>query len=307
LRPEIDRLVHELYDLTEEEIKIVEAASVASSKKVKENDSHDERSTSAGEPHPSQRQVAPMAPAARRPGDEAGLVSRSGAGVGGGIDEIRERTGDYGPPPGTPGKPEDHAPGSLGSTRYVDTVEGPKPYTEVAERLAVSLVNILQQIIDSDPVTLDVTSKWLCLRHRELAGTLFPDWAGRFRDRDVQIGMHHPPPFYEVPVQVRLFCDDLAERLRHIQSSAPDIRVIAELLAVADGRFQSIHPFRDFNGRVGRMLLVALLHMLGLPPVEIVPAGPEFRQAYLEALAAADQGDYGRLTEMWLRRLAEAL
>ena len=55
------------------------------------------------------------------------------------------------------------------------------------------------------------------------------------------------------------------------------------------------------------MLLVALLQVFGLPPVEIVPAGQEFRQTYLDALQAADQGDYGRLTEMWLRRLAEAL
>lgn len=182
-----------------------------------------------------------------------------------------------------------------------------KSYTEVAEHLAVSLTTILRRIVDADPATLSVTPEWLCLRHRELAGGLFPDWAGRFRDRDVQIGNHHPPPFYEVPVHMRLFCDDLAERLRHVRSDASDLRVISELLAVADGRFQSIHPFRDFNGRVGRVLLVALFQVFGLPPVEIVPAGQEFRQAYLEALQAADQGDYGRLTEMWLRRLAEAL
>lgn len=227
--------------------------------------------------------------------------------MGGGIDEIRERTGDYGPPSGTPGEPGDHSSGSVGSTRYFDTAEGPKPYTEVAERLAVSLAIILRRIVDTDPATLAFTPKWLCLRHHELAGALFPDWAGRFRDRNVQIGSHQPPPFYEVPVHMRLFCDDLAERLRHFRSEALDLHTVAELMAVADGRFQSIHPFRDFNGRVGRILLVALLHVLGLPPVEIVPAGQEFRQAYFEALSDADQGNYARLTEMWVRRLAEAL
>jgi hypothetical protein len=304
---EIDRLVYGLYGLTEEEITIVEAASVATSSKVKENDSHDEGHTSAGEPHSSQRQVAPVAAGTRRPGDEAGSVSGPDTGLGGGIDEIRERIGDYGPPSGTPGQPEEHPSGSIGSTRYLDTAEGPKLYTEVAERLAVSLTNILRQIVESNPATIHITSEWLCLRHYELAGALFPDWAGRFRDRNVQIGQHQPPPFYEVPVHMRLFCDDLAERLGHIQSGAPDLRMIAELLAVADGRFQSIHPFRDFNGRVGRILLVALIHILGLPPVDIVPAGPEFRQAYLAALTAADQGDYGVLTEMWLQRLAAAL
>ncbi|MDF0642506.1 MAG: Fic family protein [Nitrospira sp.] len=227
--------------------------------------------------------------------------------MGGGIDEIRERTGDYGPPSGTPGKPGDHSSGSVGSTRYFDTAEGPKPYTEVAERLAVSLAIILLRIVDTDPATLEFTPEWLCLRHQELAGVLFPDWAGRFRDRNVQIGSHQPPPSYEVPVHMRLFCDDLAERLRHLRSGAADLHSIAELMAVADGRFQSIHPFRDFNGRVGRILLVALLHLLGLPPVEIVPAGQEFRRAYFAAPNDADQGNYARLTDMWVRRLAEAL
>ena len=45
---EIDRLVYDLYGLTEEEIKIVEAASVASLSKVKENDGYEsETDTSA--------------------------------------------------------------------------------------------------------------------------------------------------------------------------------------------------------------------------------------------------------------------
>jgi hypothetical protein len=320
---EINRLVHDLYGLTEKEVKIVEAcgepfdktqdrpsrttASVASSSKVKENDGHDESYSPAGESHSSQRQAAPLAPATRRSGGKTGLVSGPGAGLGGGIDEIRERTGDYGPPSGTPGESQDNPPGSVGSTRYFDTAEGVKSYTEVAEHLAVSLTAILRRIVDADPATLSLTPEWLCLRHLELAGGLFPGWAGRFRDRDVQIGNHHPPPFYEVPVHMRLFCDDLSERLRHVRSGASDLRLIAELLAVADGRFQSIHPFRDFNGRVGRVLLVALLHMLGLPPVLIVPAGPEFRQAYFEALNATDQGKYGLLADMWLRRLADSL
>lgn len=121
------------------------------------------------------------------------------------------------------------------------------------------------------------------------------------------IGRHQLPPFYEVPIQLRLFCDDLGERLRHLHPDKPDLQRIAEVMAVADGRFQSIHPFRDFNGRVGRILLVALLHSLNLPPVEIVPDRPDFRQAYLEGLDAADHGDYGPLTDMWLRRLIEAL
>lgn len=79
---------------------------------------------------------------------------------------------------------------------------------------------------------------------------------------------------------------------------------IAELLAWVDWRFQWIHPFRDFNGRVGRVLLVALGFRLGLPPVD--PSVPESaKAAYFNALRSADTGDLGPLREIWLERLTE--
>jgi len=55
------------------------------------------------------------------------------------------------------------------------------------------------------------------------------------------------------------------------------------------------------------MLLVALLHVLNLPPIEVIPAEMGLCQPYLDALDAADHGDYGRLTEMWLRHYEESV
>jgi fido (protein-threonine AMPylation protein) len=98
-------------------------------------------------------------------------------------------------------------------------------------------------------------------------------------------------------VQVRDFCLDLTERLRHLA----DAESIADLLAWVDWRFQWIHPFKDFNGRVGRIVLVALAYKLGLPPMD--PAGGEDKEAYFAALRAADAGDLRPLKEIWLRRL----
>ncbi|THF65224.1 hypothetical protein E6O51_01080 [Pseudothauera rhizosphaerae] len=72
--------------------------------------------------------------------------------------------------------------------------------------------------------------------------------------------------------------------------------------AWADWRFQWIHPFKDFNGRVGRILLVALAFRLGLPPMD--PAGnARKRQKYFEALRTADAGDLRPLAAIWLGRL----
>ena len=108
-----------------------------------------------------------------------------------------------------------------------------------------------------------------------------------------------PPPGYEVAVHIKNFCLDLEERLRHLHDAAS----IAALLAWVDWRFQWIHPFKDFNGRVGRILLVALSYKLGLPPIN--PAADESgKQAYFSALRAADAGNLDTLTELWLLRLA---
>jgi fido (protein-threonine AMPylation protein) len=195
--------------------------------------------------------------------------------------------------------------GQLGSTRSFETAEGALTYTEVSERLAVSLARILAQLLQTPHHEIVITPDWLCQRHRELAGHLFPEWAGRFRTTDVKVGTLEPPVYYKVPLLVRSFCDDLSERLRHLDDE--NLPGIAEFFAWVDWRFQWIHPFKDFNGRIGRLALAALLYKLALPPVETAPTDPERRREYLEALRAGDAGNLDPLQRLWIRRLGEAI
>ncbi len=195
--------------------------------------------------------------------------------------------------------------GQLGSTRTFETAEGALTYLEISERLAVSLARILAQLLQTPPHEIIITPGWLCQRHRELAGHLFPEWAGRFRTTDVRVGTLEPPSYYKVPILAGQFCDDLAERLRHVD--ADNLSDIAELLAWVDWRFQWVHPFKDFNGRIGRLVLAALLYRLALPHVETAPTDPERRSEYLEALRAGDAGNLEPLQKLWIRRLGEAI
>ncbi|MDN3510220.1 MAG: Fic family protein [Candidatus Jettenia sp.] len=199
----------------------------------------------------------------------------------------------------------DEETGKLGSTRSFETNEGTLTYTEVSERLAVSLARILAQLLQTPPHEIIITPDWLCQRHRELAGRLFPEWAGRFRITDVKVGTLEPPAYYKVPLLVRSFCDDLAERLRHVDDD--NLPEIAAFLAWVDWRFQWVHPFKDFNGRIGRLMLAALLYKLALPPVETAPTDPEKRREYLEALRAGDAGNLDPLQKLWIRRFGEAI
>lgn len=185
----------------------------------------------------------------------------------------------------------------LDATRELATAAGSLTYTEVSERLAVNIVHCLDGLLDANPEDIAFTPDWIRDIHHHLAGELFPEWGGRFRVTNVQVGTHLPPAAYTVAVQINDFCLDLNERLHHLTGAES----IADLLAWVDWRFQWIHPFKDFNGRIGRILLVALAYKLGLPPVD--PAANEDKTIYFAALRAADAGDLKPLRELWLARL----
>jgi len=231
-------------------------------------------------------------------------VSGKGSGLGDKVHGIREGTGKYEPPEETPQEGEDST-RPLDSTRYFETAQGIKSYSEVAEILAVSVARTIEAIIDSTPENLHITPEWICKIHNDIAGLLFPDWAGKFRNVNVHVGTHIPPPYFEVPVHARLYCEDLSTRLLSVKEQK-DIEKISETLAFADWRFQWIHPFKDFNGRVGRILLTAILFKLKLPPTETASVEPKEKERYLKALHTADLGDLSLLADIWLERLSKA-
>lgn len=65
-------------------------------------------------------------------------------------------------------------------------------------------------------------------------------------------------------------------------------------------RFQWIHPFKDFNGRTGRILLIALAYKLTLPPVDPAATDESGKKTYFAALRKADAGDLTMLNDLWL-------
>ncbi len=84
-------------------------------------------------------------------------------------------------------------------------------------------------------------------------------------------------------------------------------RPVLEALAKAQALFEAIHPYRDGNGRVGRLLLNYLAIRRGLPPVVIKGLDPKDRKAYYEALERADRGLQGGFPSPTPKALRQAL
>lgn len=177
------------------------ATSVASTAKVKENDGHESEIESADRSGASRVASATVAQPAQYTGESSGGASESPAGAGEPVHGVREPAGQYGSSqdPDAISKSQSE----LGSTREFETAEGRLSYSVLSERLAMPLVSIYDEILQARPDQIVIDSEWLCVRHKRLAGHLFPDWAGWFHDVNVQIGAHLPPPYYEVPIHMR--------------------------------------------------------------------------------------------------------
>jgi Fic family protein len=143
---------------------------------------------------------------------------------------------------------------------------------------------------------LVVEPAWL---HAPPEGLDAREGPGSFRQHDIRpfAGGMTPPSFPEVPALVRDWLGDVNRGPR--EGEHP-------MLFVADthASFERIHPFRDGNGRVGRLATNLLLVRHGYPPAVIYKRD---RARYLQALRRADSRDAGPLAEIFARAVTDSI
>ena len=113
--------------------------------------------------------------------------------------------------------------------------------------------------------------------HNLILRKIAPEEAGRYRQLDVKAaGTNYLyPAHYLIPQLMTDFTDWLNSE------SAQNLHPV-EYAVMAHYRFVSIHPFRDGNGRTGRLLMNLLLLQAGYP---IVIISNERRNDYINAIA----------------------
>ncbi len=196
------------------------------------------------------------------------------------------------------------------ATSYQETAFGILPRSKIVPLEQEGVKKALQYIIKLSESKAQITPQLILGVHREGFGHIFPDWAGTFRTIDVTVGEYEPPHFSRVSELVKHLCDDLGERLKHLPSQDAGEEFLAkviELTAWFQHRFVWIHPFKDYNGRVGRLLTNLLFLNLGFPIVSIKAETGSDREQYVAAMKAADNHDYSKLEELISHALKENL
>jgi len=173
-------------------------------------------------------------------------------------------------------------------------------------RSVLGNVAAMEEAVGLGASTTPLRVKDVLALHRVLMlATTTPQIAGELRTRQNWIGgnaynpgraVFIPPP----PEHVAGLMDDLC-----VFVNRSDLSPVVQA-AAAHAQFESIHPFADGNGRVGRALIHVVLRRRGLapryvPPVSLVLAADA--PAYVAGLTAFREGD----AASWCRVFAEAI
>ncbi len=164
--------------------------------------------------------------------------------------------------------------------------------------LAVSNVEDVEEVINylrafrlvqdnlHDPKGLPVSVRLLCDAHRLLLDGARGSGKqpGELRRSQNWIGGTRPGNAVFVPPPADRVADLLGGMERFIHEASPTLPPLVRI-ALIHAQFETIHPFLDGNGRIGRLLIAALLEHWGLLPEPLM---------YLSGYLKQHQSEYYR-------------
>lgn len=184
-------------------------------------------------------------------------------------------------------------------------VEGPGDTREVVNYLRAFDLGI--ELLAALPVGLRLLGE---LHRRLLQGVRGQDRTpGEFRRDQNWIGRQGTPIERSifVPPPVCAMHDALADWERYVNDERPRVPVLVQC-ALMHYQFETIHPFKDGNGRVGRLLIPLFLYARGVMPIPLLYVSPFFeadRDGYYDRLQVVrEEGDFDGWIRFFVRAVA---
>ncbi len=174
---------------------------------------------------------------------------------------------------------------------------------EEREQLTPSYITLRSELNEAEQANILEAEEWAFSRKRDVLDEKFLKnlhkrmfgwvwrWAGKFRQSERNIGIDA----YRISTDLRQLVDDCRYWIEN-GTYDPD-----EIATRFHHHLVLIHPFPDGNGRYARLAADLLLTASGRPRftwgrINLVEAS-ETRKAYVAALRAADNHDYGPLLQ----------
>ena len=187
-------------------------------------------------------------------------------------------------------------PGSRG--RVLRNLLGINRVRDMNEAESQALLLAHEAALDSFGPKHRFTADDVCALHRLWLGPIYA-WAGEYRSVNIgKAGFQ----FAHAPLVPGLMADlERGALARLTPCQAAHDADVARALAEVHAELILVHPFREGNGRLARLLTLLTALQAGLPPLDFSPLAGAGKQAYIAGIHAAVGRDYAPLTAMFLR------
>ncbi len=165
---------------------------------------------------------------------------------------------------------------------------------QVAETAA--LLQLTDDLLGEITEAQRFTANDLCAWHRRWLGGIY-DWAGCYR----QVNMSKDGfPFAAARLVPDLMADYSSTVLAaHTPCADMEDARLAQALARTHAEFILIHPFREGNGRLARLLNTIMALQAGLPLLDFSGIRGAARQRYIASIHDAQGNDYAPLERVF--------
>ena len=142
----------------------------------------------------------------------------------------------------------------------------------------------------------------ICRWHKQWLGKVYP-WASEYRQVNISKGGFVFAMAAQVPRLMREF--ERGVLARYTPCASDNLEEVLEALAITHCELVLIHPFRDGNGRLSRLLSQLMALQAGLPLLIFSSIKGKQREAYFAAVRAGMGRDYAPMIEIF-RKVVKA-
>lgn len=148
------------------------------------------------------------------------------------------------------------------------------------------------------------TSEDICRMHRRWLGGVYA-WAGSYR----QVNVSKDGFPFAAANRVPALMEDYSRNVlaRRTPCRAVERAEIASALAETHVELVLIHPFREGNGRIARVLATLMALQAGLPPLDFTSIAGRARNAYFAAVQAGMDRNYQPMEKLFAEIIGRSL
>lgn len=191
-------------------------------------------------------------------------------------------------------------PGSRG--RVLKNILGIRSKRAMDEMEATKLADATDWAIRHVTADQRITAADICLWHKQWLGEVYP-WASEYRQVNISKGGFMFAMAAQVP---RLMLEFERKVLtRFTPCTFDNLEGVLEALAITHCELVLIHPFREGNGRLSRLLSQLMALQAGLPLLNFSVIKGKQREAYFAAVRAGMGRDYAPMIEVF-RKVVKA-